>query len=288
MVKVFVFGASGFIGSPVAHAFASRGYTVYGLTRSQEKAKHLQQHEITPIVGNAKDVNVWKKYAEDCSIIVESLADHQDYSTGDVVKQALIEIMQKDKSKIVIYTSGVWVFGDTANRVVDETSPLAPPTLVKSRPETEKSYASHGAIILRPGCVYGKAGSLTAFWFQGISSGKPEFSSPSVRFCALVHTEDLAVAYVLAAQKGDSLRGMSLNLVSQNEPVHDILAGIARVTGYKGEIKFVTPTNPFAECLGLNQKFSNQKAKTLLGWQPTHLPFVDDVERYYNAWKAFN
>ncbi|RUS14323.1 hypothetical protein BC937DRAFT_94000, partial [Endogone sp. FLAS-F59071] len=45
MTKVFVLGASGFIGNPVAKAFARAGHQVYGLTRSPKKAAELLKDE---------------------------------------------------------------------------------------------------------------------------------------------------------------------------------------------------------------------------------------------------
>jgi len=288
MVKVLVLGATGFIGGPVAHAFAARGYTVYGLTRSKDKAKQLQQNEITPIIGEAQNAEAWRKCAEECSIIIEAISDYQDYSTPGKVQQVLIDILKRDKSKIVIYTSGVWCYGDTGNNVVDEASPLNPPTLVKSRPDMEKSYTSNGGIVIRPSLVYGKSGSISAMWFKAFTSGDPKFPGVATRVSPFVHTEDLAVAYVLAAQKADLIRGQCFNITSQNEPFADVISQISKAAGFKGEAKFFPPSDPFSECLALSQRFSNQKARTVLGWNPTHQSFCDGADRYYNAWKAFN
>lgn len=43
----------------------------------------------------------------------------------------------------------------------------------------------------------------------------------------------------------------------------------------------------FAECLALNQHVDSRKAVRLLGWQPKHGGFLDGVQRYYQAWKAW-
>jgi hypothetical protein len=42
----------------------------------------------------------------------------------------------------------------------------------------------------------------------------------------------------------------------------------------------------FAECLALDQHADGRKAVRLLGWQPKHGGFVDDVETYYRSWQA--
>ncbi|MBI3873363.1 MAG: hypothetical protein HY304_09855, partial [candidate division Zixibacteria bacterium] len=42
----------------------------------------------------------------------------------------------------------------------------------------------------------------------------------------------------------------------------------------------------YAECLALDQHVDSRKAVRLLGWQPAHGGFVDEVETYFAAWKA--
>jgi len=54
MARVLVLGA-GVGGLNVARSFSSRGYEVFAVTRSVEKAKVLRQNEIIPLIGNAKD-----------------------------------------------------------------------------------------------------------------------------------------------------------------------------------------------------------------------------------------
>lgn len=49
--NVFITGVTGFIGSAVANRFANSGYNVYGLVRSEEKAKEFIGKEISPIIG---------------------------------------------------------------------------------------------------------------------------------------------------------------------------------------------------------------------------------------------
>ena len=66
-MNVFVTGATGFIGSAVAAAFARRGHTVLGLARSKDKAAGLERHEIAPVIGNLDDPNSYASAADRCS-----------------------------------------------------------------------------------------------------------------------------------------------------------------------------------------------------------------------------
>lgn len=67
---------------------------------------------------------------------------------------------------------------------------------------------------------------------------------------------------------------------------------IARVTSYTRQIQFIPAgeasqtLDGFAECLVLDQLVDSGKAGRLLGWQPKHGGFVEDVETYFQSWKA--
>jgi len=289
MSSVFVIGGSGFIGNAVARAFVHSGYTVYALTRSEDKAKSLRKDEIIPIVGKAQEPKGWEHIASSVDIIVEALSDFQDYTSAATVQKVLLDILSKHKNKIVIYTSGVWVCGNTTSPV-DENTPTNPIDMVKSRPPFEKIYLDAGATVLRPGCVYGKQGSLFGMYFGQLKQGKGEFagSANNEPYWAGVHVEDLADAYVRTVERGATLRGQVINLTSQPECVKTFLQNAAKILGFKGEIKFVEPKDPLSVALALSQRhISNAKAKLVLGWNPKFPSVSADTERYVRSWEAY-
>jgi len=285
MSRVFILGASGFLGSHIAGAFTREGYQVTGLTRSEDKAKVLRAHEITPIIGKAQDTKVWEPLLESADIIIEALADFQDYTTAGTVQKVLVNFAQKHPNKHIIYTSGVWVYG-SSSKLVDENDKPNPIPIVKTRPDLENAYLAAGVTVIRPGCVYGRQGSLTGMWFGSLLGGKNEFPGSGTHSWATVHVNDIADLYVKATQKRGISKGNLFNGVSQSEKVKDCLAAAARVVGFKGEIKFVAPTDLLSEALALDQFISSQKAKALLGWEPKQLPFTVGVEQYYHAFAA--
>lgn len=71
-----------------------------------------------------------------------------------------------------------------------------------------------------------------------------------------------------------------------------MLKAVARVTGYAGKITFIPVAEAaktmgdFADCLALDQHADARKAVRLLGWQPKHGGFVDDIAAYFMSWKA--
>lgn len=54
-MKLFITGATGYIGFSAAAAFRRAGYEVWGLTRSQKKASWLACNEIHPVIGSLQE-----------------------------------------------------------------------------------------------------------------------------------------------------------------------------------------------------------------------------------------
>jgi len=287
MSRVFIIGATGIIGLSIAKRFQQEGWKVFALARTEDKANFLKKNEITPILSKANDTKAWESVAASCSVIVEAMADYQDHSTA-VTVSACLTGLAKDKSKTVIYTSGVWVYGDTKHVCVDENDQLHPIAAIGNRVDIEKAYLAAGAVVTRPGCLYGKGGSLTGMMIKSIEDGKATFTGTGNHSWPMVHHDDLADGYYRIALKGNAVHGHVFNFASHTTSVRQMVETVARITNYKGEIKFVAPSDPFGEALGLNQHVSSNKARHMLGWSPKQLSFVDNAETFYNAYKTSN
>jgi len=255
-----------------------------GLCRTEDKAKHLRKQEISPIIGKAQEPNTWRAAAESCDIIVDCHSDMTDSTAGSSVQTVLLDILSKHK-KIVIYTSGVWVYGTTKS-VTDENTPLNPTPLVAGRVGVEQAYLKAGAIVLRPGCVYGHSGSLAGIFFGSLSGGKGEFAGKKENwYWSMIHVEDVGDAFVKAAQKG--IKGEVYNLVSQTENILDLLHASAAILGFKGTVSIVNATDPFGEALALSQAhITSNKARLVLGWCPKQAPMYVGLEKYIKSWQA--
>ncbi len=295
-MKVFVTGATGHVGFRIAHAFRRAGHQVWGLTRSDNGATRLDRHEIRPVIGSLQEPGSWKD-AEDAAVLVHAAFDYKGDSWAvdrDAVVALLALATRGAAPKTLLYTSGVWVYGDTGHGVADETTPLSPLPMSLPRVETEKRVLSAGGvkgIVMRPGCVYGYGGSLTGMWFEGAAKGALEVVGDGHNRWATVHADDCADAYVRAASSG--LSGEIFNVTDRSRaPVRRLVTAAARAAGFKGEIRWIPVEDAhknmgdFANALALDQHVESRKAVARLGWQPAHGGFEDEVETYHAAWKA--
>lgn len=298
-MRVFITGASGYIGFHVAAMFRRAGYEVWGLARNEEKAHVLARHEVHPVLGTMQDLGTYLPVAETCSVLVHTAADYQTdtFALDRKTVDALLSLRQVGpRPKTFIYTSGIWVYGSTGGVLVDETSLPKPPRLVAARPEIERAVLTAPGIrglVIRPGNVYGLQGGLTGLWFKGATIEHAlTIAGDGRNHWAMVHAEDLADGYVRAAESG--LSGEIFNLADHSQAtVGDMVSAVARATGYAGRIEYLPLAEAskmmgdFAEALALDQFVDARKAMRLLNWRPRHEGFVSGVQTYYSAWRAY-
>jgi nucleoside-diphosphate-sugar epimerase len=297
-MKIFITGATGYIGFSVATALRRAGHDVWGLVRTEGKAQLLARNEIHPLPGSLQAPDSFRTIVEECSVLIHAAADYTT-DTFSLDRKAIAELLTAARKglrpKTLIYTSGVWLHGDTGGKLMDETAPLNPPKLVSLRPATEELVLKASGVrglVIRPGCVYGRQGGLTGIWFKGADGDKAlKVVGDGNNRWAMVHVDDLADGYVRAAESG--LTGEVFNVVDRSRStVGEMARYVACAAGYEGAIEFVPVAaaaktfGDMAECLVMDQQVDGRKATRLLGWQPQHNGFIEAVDTYFASWKA--
>jgi nucleoside-diphosphate-sugar epimerase len=175
--------------------------------------------------------------------------------------------------KAFLYTSGIWVMGDTGGRIVDETSPVHPTPLVAWRPEHEQlvlKASGFRGIVIRPAVVYGRGGGLVGgFARAGAATGVVQIVGTGENRWPLVDVEDLADLYVLAlnAEAGS----VYFAAAGPSIPVRSLAAHAApgaQVQAVPVEEARKT-MGPLADALVLDQQVTAKKAVEELRWNPS-------------------
>ncbi|KAL6303959.1 NAD(P)-binding protein [Sparassis latifolia] len=294
-MRVLILGASGFIGFPAAQAFVRAGHIVYGVTRSQEKAKQLAGEEIIPIVAEVADRTKWLPLVATLDAVVDALggSDLQKICSDNFNETvaAARELRPAHAPKLgYIYTSGTWVHGDNRTDIITDTTPIVSSIELTSwRPAVEQVIATSSAVnglVIRPSLLYGRSGSLLALMFKSAYEGKAKwFGTPGGRF-SLIHQDDLATMFVLAAEKSSILGGTIFDAANDfSESVDEILQKLVQISGASG-YEYLQPTNPFQVALGTSSSLRPYLARSLLGWHPRKAGLIDHLDIYYSAWKA--
>jgi len=187
-----------------------------------------------------------------------------------------------------IYTSGIWVLGDTGGKVVDETAPLNPIQLVAWRGDAEKLVLNAAdskvrAAIIRPAVVYGRSVGIPAMFIESArQSGAAQYVGNGENHWPVVHLEDLADLFLLALDKapgGSLFHGAA-------EPAHRVKE-IAEAASLGADAAGRTESWPldearktlgaYADALVLDQQISASKARRELGWIPHRPSILDDL-----------
>lgn len=258
----------------------------------------MRANEINPIIGSLQQPDSFKAIAAISDTIIHAAIDYQADSVAldTATVQTLLDAAPSSPApKTLIYTSGVWVYGNMRGRPVTEEAPLAPAQAVAWRPAVEQIVLNadgvHG-IVMRPGVVYGRGGGLTGLWFEGSSNGGVlQVVGDGHNHWAMVHVDDLAQGYLRAAQSHVS--GEVFNLVDSSRAiVMQMASAAAQAVGKIRQIEFIPvdkaarEMGPIAEALALDQVVDATKARRLLNWQPKHTGFIAEVYTYFSAWQA--
>src|SRR5262249_54040343 len=154
-------------------AFRHAGHRVFGLLRSHEKAGLLKACEIEPILGEMQKPETYQKSARSAEVLVHCAQEKtpEGAALDRLTIENFIHISKEHHlPRAIIYTSGVWVYGNSGGRILDESDALNPIEIVKWRQMHEEivlnsADAQLRTIVLRPGCVYGGGRGLTNLWF---------------------------------------------------------------------------------------------------------------------------
>jgi nucleoside-diphosphate-sugar epimerase len=300
-MKVFVTGATGYIGSAVAAAFARAGHAVYGLARSKEKGARLAAAEVTPVPGALEDPASYVATADACQVLVHCAVEYSARQ-WKLHEQTLDTLLRSGRStrtpRTLLVTSGVWVYGNTGAAAADESARLSPPLLVAPRPASDQRVLDANGdmlrtLVVRPGCVYGGSAGMTGSWFESAAKeGAARVVGDGSNRWSMVHVTDLADLYVKAAESAHG--GEVFNATDRSRfTVLECARAASLAAGASGKVVNIPPEKakkamgaPYVECLLLDQHVDSSKAVRLLGWQPRHGGFADGAAQYFQAWRA--
>ena len=209
-MKVFVTGGTGYIGSAVALRLKKAGHDVQALVRDKEKGSALQGAGVKLVQGDLANPAGYSAAAYGAQAVVHCASDTgaQAVELDRKSIQNARELLHGRVGATFIYTSGIWVIGDTGDAVADESRPLNPAKAAAWRPPHEQlalELAKEGirAVVVRPGIVYGggRGGIPASFFGTALKQGAAQTVGEGANHWPLVHVDDLAELYVRLVER---------------------------------------------------------------------------------------
>lgn len=294
--RIFVTGATGYVGGAVAARLARQGHQVFGLTRQHERAASLEAAGVVPVFGDLAKEGEWRGVLQNCDVAVHAAFDPEGPALVDQAALEDLRLASLDgRVRRVLYTSVAWVHGHGRDGAADEQTPLAPLPLVQWRAAHEEialDLAAHEVevMVLRPAMVYGEHRGILGGWFaEAHDAHTVTYPGDGSQHWSLVHRDDLADAYALALEHGAPGERYLLADESRHT-VKELAEAVARATGAKAAslpaAELVRAHGALGEALLNDLQVSSLKARRELGWVPRHLSFVNEVEDLWREWQA--
>ncbi|WP_316836516.1 NAD-dependent epimerase/dehydratase family protein [Pedobacter nutrimenti] len=285
-MKIFLTGATGYIGSSVAKFLAAKGNTVYGLLRNAAKEEEVKQLGIIPVIGTLEDNELISAYSKSSDIVIH---------TADADHRSAIETMlaaMEGSGKTFIHTSGSSVVGDDVmgnyeNQLIFNEKTLFTPMDVRVgrvainnmviNASTEKQIRT---IVIVPSMIYGnsvglnvQSDQLPVIYRKSKELKKGVYLGKGINRWSNVHIEDLVDLYSLALEKAEP--GSYFYAENGEEPYHNLAAAISISLGFSGETiswkaeDALTELGDWARyALGSNSRVRAVNAREQLNWTP--------------------
>jgi len=293
-MRIFLTGATGYIGSAVLDALLRGGHQVTALVRDPEKAERIAMRGVQPIIGELSKSKSYAAAAEGCDGIIHTAFEYSKRGTEvdrDAV-QSLLAIARRRSSSgdapFFIYTSGVWVLGNTATPA-EEDATLDPAPHVAWRPVHERLVLDEGrdgtvrTALIRPGIVYGGSRGIIGDMLKDAANGLVRVVGSGKNHWPCVYDRDLADLYLRIATSPEASGIFHAN-DEGDERVIDIAEALAKHARIPADIRHVpieearAKMGEYAEALALDQRVRSPRARAL-GWNPSLRSVARNVAR---------
>ena len=294
-MRVFVTGATGFIGSALIPELIDAGHQVLGLTRSEEGAKALAAAGAQAHRGDLEDPECLRSGAAACDAVIHTAFRH-DWSrfaeSCELDKRAIetIGAVLQKSSRPFIVTSGVGVAQGRA--ATEDDPPLSSPAYPRVSEATAIALAERGvnASVMRLPQVHDtlKQGLVTYLIATAHAKGVSAYVGDGLNRWPAAHVSDVAHLYRLALEKGSA--GARYHAVAEEGvPLKDIATAI----GHGLNVPVTSISQEQAQehfgflgfFVGRDAQISSAQTRAMLGWNPTGPTLLTDLGnmRYFEA-----
>jgi nucleoside-diphosphate-sugar epimerase len=300
-MRIFLTGATGYIGSAVLDAMIRAGHEVTGLVRSPEKAAWVESRGGRPRIGDLSDAASYRETGSSYDVFIHTAFENSPRGP-EVDRTAIGHLVAAARaaggsgsapSRLLVYTSGVWVLGNTTDPATEE-APLNPTPIVSWRPAHEQliidaAGAGLRTAIVRPGIVYGGGRGIIGDLFKEAAYGLVRIIGNGDNRWAAIYDRDLADLYVRIVNRPDAT-GVFHASDDSDDRVNDIVSAICRHMTVAPEIRRMpieearAKLGGYASALALDQVVWSPRARAL-GWAPTIHSIARNTVRLMEEWR---
>lgn len=287
-MRIFVTGASGWIGSAVVTELIGAGHEVIGLARSDTSAATIKRLGAEARRGSLDDLDLLRRAAEDGDGVIHLAYAHELGQIGGAPADAaaidtFTNALAGTYKPLLVTGATITVPG----RVATEHDELVAEGPIAARIKNMQAALAAAdrrvrvSLVMIPRSAHGKGeqhGFIPQLIARARTTGISAYVGDGMNRWPAVHVKDAATLYRLAIEKAPA--GSVLHAVGdEGVAFRDIAEAIGRGIGVPAQSRPAEEFGmPLGALLGTDMPASGTITRQLLGWTPTHPGLIDDIE----------
>ncbi|MDO7885923.1 SDR family oxidoreductase [Hymenobacter cheonanensis] len=292
-MRVFVTGATGWVGSAIVQQLLGAGHQVLGLVRSDANAQALAAAGGTPLLGSLNDLDSLRRGASQADGIIHTAfgLDLTDIAKSSTEEQQAIEALGEvlaGSDRPLIVTSGLG-FAPAGQVLPEAVSLPKMPGFPRDPEQALQAVIGRGVratVVRLPRTVHGaneQHGFMPMLIRAAREKGVSAYVGDGQNLWPAVHRLDAARVFCLALEHG-----------AQGGPFHAVaeegipFKAIAEAIGQLLNLPVVSQSpeeanahfGPIAMFVAGNGPASSEQTRARLGWQPTQPGLLADLADY--------
>lgn len=288
-MRIFVTGANGFIGSAIVQELIDAGYEVLGLARSNNSAEFLARAGAKVHHGSLEDLDSLRSGAAMSDGVIHTAFIHNFNNYGPSVEadrraiETLGTALERSNRPLIV-TSGL-ALRAPGRIATEEDAPN--PDFPRRSEQTAMEFVSRGvraSVVRLPFSVHGDGdhGFVPRLIQVAREKGASAYIGDGLNRWPAVHRLDAARLYKLVLEKG-SEGGIYHGIGDEGVPTREIAEAIGRRLNVPVVSKSKDQASEHFGWIGLffgmGVVASSARTQKSLGWRPTHVGLIDDLER---------
>jgi nucleoside-diphosphate-sugar epimerase len=296
-MRVFVTGATGFVGSAVVVNLISAGHKVLGLARSDSAAKSLLEAGVEVHRGDLEDVDSLRSGAAAADGVIHTGFIHDFARFKEVCEvdgraiEALGSVLVGSDRPLIVTAGAAFLASGRLAREDDACPAVSDfyPRLSEQQAALAAARGARVAVIRLPPSVHGDGDHGFVSFLINIArqTGVSAYIGEGLNRWAAVHRLDAAQLYRLALESDTSGRNYH-GVAEEGVSFRAIAEAIGR--GLNVPVVSMAPEEATAHFgwlttfAGLDCAASSAKTKDQLGWRPIQIGLISDINqgRYFS------